>query len=119
MTSRVVSLRTAVANLCKGRPARAVRFPHDLRDEITALALQRRARGESLKSTAARLGLRVQTLYTWQRKRRAVALRRIRVVAPAPPPATAPGQPVLVTPQGFRVEGLGPGQLAELLRALA
>src|SRR2546425_647327 len=44
---------------------------------------------------------------------------RLRRVAIATTPVAAVDRPVLITPQGFRVEGLGAAGLVALLRVLA
>lgn len=84
----------------RGKP-RPRRYPEALRREILAYAREQRDEGVSLALVAARLGLSVYTLYEWlgATRRRAAAFRQVEVAAPQ----TA--RLVLVTPQGYRLEG--------------
>jgi len=100
-----------------------LRFPAALRREILQYAQAHRAGGEGVHAIARGLGLNPNTLYGWlgsEMKRS--PFRPVRVVATraksVAPVVVARGA-VLVTPQGFRVEGLEPETLAVLLRALA
>jgi lambda repressor-like predicted transcriptional regulator len=90
-----------------------------LRAEVVTLARAGRAAGRSLSSLARAVGLSVPTLTGWLRRPAPGRLRRV-TVAPSPSPAiVAPARRlVLITPQGFRVEGLDLATLGTLLRSL-
>ena len=99
-----------------------LRFPETLRQEIVRYAGERRAGGDGVHAIARSLGLNDNTLYGWLvASRPGVPFRRVRVVATTAK-SSAPEtvrSAVLVTPQGFRVEGLDLEMLSALLRTLA
>ena len=93
-----------------------MRYPLPLRREILSFARRRRAAGDRLKAIARDLGLPWQTLHRWLE---ASPRRRFRPVAVLAAPPAAPCSPVsVVTPQGFRVEGLDLESAADLLKRL-
>ena len=119
MNDGVRSIRREVARLKHDRRPTAVRYPLALRRRITAIARRRRAHGMGLATIARELGLAEWTLNLWLRKRSAPVLRAVEIVpAPSSSPASAITTPVLITPQGLRVEGATVEALATLLRAL-
>jgi hypothetical protein len=70
---------------------------------VVGLARAGRGAGVSLKRLATELGLPPYTLVRWLRRAPRRSLRRVTVpAAPLPPPPAL----VLVTPEGWRVEGL-------------
>ena len=75
-------------------------------------------RGSSWEAIGRETGLEARKLRAWHRKAREVtpvpALRPVAVVA-EPEPATGL---VVVAPSGLRVEGLGVGEAAQLVRLL-
>jgi hypothetical protein len=76
--------------------------------------------GESLGSAATRLGVSRATLDRWlaQVPSQEPPLREV-VICEAAPEASEPiGGLTLVTPEGFRIEGLAREELVGLLRAL-
>ena len=81
------------------------------------MAGRRRAHGVGLATIARELGLAEWTVTLWLRKHTAPVLRAVEIM-PAPPPAPALATPVLITPQGVRIEGATVDALATLLRAL-
>lgn len=100
-----------------------LRFPARLRQAIVLYARKHRATGARVHAIARSLGLNPSTLCGWLAcEGRRGGFRRVRVVAPraATPRAGAVAQAaVLVTPRGYRVEGLAPEHVVALLRALA
>jgi hypothetical protein len=71
-----------------------------------------------MNRVASALGLPAQSLARWLQQSAPPGLRPV-TVRPDPAPAAAPGaSPVLVTPQGLRVEGLDRDTLIVLLRVL-
>ncbi|MGH7346949.1 MAG: hypothetical protein ACREK4_18720 [Candidatus Rokuibacteriota bacterium] len=72
-----------------------------------------------MTALARELGLRPRALRLWlQELRSKPRLRRVAVGAGPEVAAPGPNTAVLVTPQGFRVEGLGFEALVTLLRGL-
>ena len=98
------------------RTGSAIRYTPALRRRAVAIAQKRRDTGVAVTSVARELGVRPQALRLWLQS---PARPRLRRVAIATPPVAAVDRPVLITPQGFRVEGLGAAGLVELLRGLA
>ena len=90
-------------------------LPADLREEAGRYAAERRRAGSSVKRVAAELGLSAPTLGIWLQEHHddQPAIRPVAVATTTPP-----SSPVLVTPRGFPIEGLGIPEIAELLRSL-
>ena len=120
MDDHIRQLRIRIHAQHRGHARTGTRYPEDLRAEIVTLARAGRAAGRSLGSLARGVGLSVPTLTGWLRRPAPGRLRRV-TVAPSPSPAiVAPARPlVLVTPQGFRVEGLDLATMVTMLRRLA
>ncbi len=116
MNDGVRSIRREIARLKHDRHRTAVRYPETLRRKITTIALRRRAHGLGIAMFARELGLAPWTLHLWLRKSSAPVLRAVEIVPAPPPPAMT--TPVLITPQGIRIEGATVDALATLLRAL-
>ncbi|MGH2608352.1 MAG: hypothetical protein ACRDHF_04620, partial [Tepidiformaceae bacterium] len=113
-------LRRALARCRSRESAPTRRYPPRLRQEVTAYALRRIASGASLKLIASETGASLSTLQRWVR---GAPRRRWRRVELAEPAAAAVGgrEPmgaVLVSPGGYRIEGLDVAGLASLLRGL-
>jgi hypothetical protein len=120
MNAVIRRLRAQVAHYTQGKSPTAVRYPARLRGEVLALARQRRAQGVGVAPIARELGVAPWTLALWLRRRSPRVLRAVTVAPdPRPPGDPATPRPVLVTPQGFRIEGLDLPALVTLLRALA
>jgi transposase-like protein len=119
MDHRIRQLRGRIRALHRGHARTGTRYPEDLRAEIVTLARAGQAAGRSLSSVGRAVGLSGPTLTGWLRR---PAPGRLRRVAVAPSPNQAVVAPalglVLITPQGFRVEGLDLGTLVTMLRQL-
>jgi hypothetical protein len=100
-----------------------LRYPTRLRQAIVTYTTGRLAGGSGLHAVARSLGLSPNTLYGWLGATGPRGgFRPVRVVASmaaSPRAGATPQTAVVVTPQGYRVEGLAPEQLVGLLRALA
>ena len=64
------------------------------------------------------MGLAEWTLNLWLRKISTPVLRAVEIVPATSPAARTVTTPVLITPQGVRIEGATVDALATLLRAL-
>jgi hypothetical protein len=93
-----------------------LRYSAKLHQEAVAYVRLRRARGESLASSAQALGVSVENLHRWMKNAEPCEFRTVAVV---PEARESRGSFVLTTPQGFRVEGLSVEELASLIRALS
>jgi hypothetical protein len=112
-------LREQVAAL--GRRHRGARIPARLRADIIRHARAWRAAGASMCTIAAALGVAPESIRRWTQTPPPAAPRRalvpVRVVADRPAAAPSPLL-TLVSPRGFRVEGLGVADVGTLLAAL-
>ena len=97
------------------RTGTAVRYTPALRRRAVAIARKRGEVGVAVAAVARELGVRPRALRLWLQT---PARPRLRRVAIATAPVADLDRPVLITPQGFRVEGLGAAGLVALLRAL-
>jgi len=103
-------VRAAVAAL--GRRGRTTRIPDAVRAPVLAYTRRQRAAGHSWARIAHAVGLSVGSLKNWSRL--PAPARTLVPVAVAMPAATL----VVVSPGGYRVEGLDLPTASALLRAL-
>src|SRR5207244_2015731 len=118
MDDRVAKLQPRVRALHRGQAGSQIRYPEDLRAEIIAVARAGQTVGGSVYRLAREIGVSAPTLIEWLRH---PTRRQFRQVAVAPTPVTPMGattNPVLVTPHGFRIEGLDLAGLVTVLRDL-
>jgi len=114
MSERAEEYRAKLDEL-RGQGNGRWRAPTGLRDEIAAWAVSRREAGQSAGSIAGAIGLSESTLAKWMSKREeSGGLRRVRVEEEV----TGSGALVVVTPDGFRLEGLNLDQAVNVLRRL-
>jgi len=112
MDARVESFRNAVARSGAGGVGR--RYPAELRALAVAVAQERRE--EPLARVAADLGVSAVSLQRWLEQGEPAGFRPVEI---EPSPAAAPAVGLaLITPRGYRVEGLEAGVLVSLLRVL-
>lgn len=112
MDARVKRFRDAVARSGGGGVGR--RYPAELRALAAAVAQERRE--EPLARVAADLGVSAVSLQRWLEQGESAGFRPVEI---EPGPAAAPARGLaLITPRGYRVEGLEPGVLVSLLRVL-
>ena len=119
MNDRVAKLQLLIRALRRGRSASQVRYPEDLRAEITAVTRAAKAAGRSVYSLAREMGVSAPTLIEWSRRPVHGTLRQVAVAPSSVPAMASTPSPVLVTPHGFRVEGLDVAGLVTVLRSLA
>lgn len=89
-------------------------YPDPIRRRVGAWARAQRTRGASWASLARELPVATTTLIAWAKLASPEGLVPV-VVHDEAPAVTAPDTPVLVSPSGYRVEGLGLTALAQLL----
>lgn len=91
-----------------------LRYDPDLKLKILAYVHRRRAEGAPQKTVAAEVGVSWMTLRRWLDDATSQSSARL-----VPVDLVEPAQVLaLVTPRGFRLEGLTPRQALELLRHL-
>ena len=106
------------------RRSKRWRCPPDLQSRVVSYAKVCRERGEPFFDIAVRLGLVESTLTRWFRTGKAKeqpGFRSVSIVRRDEEETAAqafPSQLRLLTPQGYRVEGLDAQTLAYLLRVL-
>ena len=100
-----------------GKPATGIRYPAPFRAAVVALVRTELGHGVTFGSLAGALGLPRWSLARWLRQSPPAVLRPV-TVASDPGAALRPLGPVLITPQGLRVEGLDRDTLIAVLRAL-
>jgi transposase len=124
--------RQEVQRLRAGRAKGSAPFAEPLRAFAVRYLAQAQEKGETLKSVVERLGVSEPTLQAWRRGQ-TPGSKKTRssepktepllpvVVHPPKPPVASPVATTLavVSPQGWRVEGLGVEEAAQLLRRLA
>jgi hypothetical protein len=115
MDDRVRRLRSRLEALSRGRAPQGVRYPVELRTEVVGLAREVQGAGMGVGALAKQLGLPPGTITRWGRGMPHRRVRRVRIAATLPAVMSPPAAPVLVTPQGWRIEGL---DVATLLRVL-
>ncbi len=116
MTREAVLLKR---ELLRGERGRGKRYPNELRGRVVAWAQGRRQTGVSWVDIAQELGVGLDTVRRWcvSTKPVVVASRSLLPVRIVESPAE-PARLVLVSPNGFRVEGLTLTEAASLLKAL-
>jgi len=110
--------RQAASRHIGRRTGTAIRYTLALRRQALSYTERRRQSGIPDAAIARELGLRPRLLRLWLKEPQVKPrLRRVTLENPVTPPFTA--APTLVTPHGFRVEGLDIASLVTLLRGLA
>ena len=133
MEERIRRFRALTTQLMSERASRGGAYPEELREEALSCAQVAREQGRSLRELAVALGVSPSALYSWmaiakQAERghdlarevvsRPIAVRRVEIVPEQRARGEGSSGLVLVTPQGYRVEGLGVGDVARLLEVL-
>ena len=113
---RLQAARAALAGL--GPRGRTTRIPAGVRARVLAYTRRQRAAGASWQTVASAVGVSASALKNWSRL--ALPARRLVPVVVSPA-GTEPSSSVLaiVSPAGYRVEGLDVATATALLRALA
>lgn len=117
MDRELSELRRAVSDAGPRGPGR--RLPIRLQARLVEVIRRRHARGESLRQLAEALGLTAETLRRWLAAAPSTAPAVVRPLPVAVvEPIAAAAALALVTPDGFRFEGLTVASAAELLARL-
>jgi len=114
MNTAIRRLRSDARQLAHGKVPTAIRYPASFRAAAATLTRTQRDQGASVHRVARALGLPARTLTRWLQQNTPPVLRPV-TVRPDPMPAAGP---VLVTPQGLRIEGLDLDTLIAVLRLL-
>ena len=114
------AFRKAVQSHQRRRAGKAIRYSHALRRGAVDFVRSARAEGVSLLQCSRLLGIGYKSLHRWVRVETETTAMSLRPVEIAVGAELAEGDDrlVLVTPGGFRVEGLARHDLAALVRIL-
>ncbi len=93
------------------------RCPADLREQIVGQARVLRRQGLSLRGIASRLAMSPKTLAHWL-QRYPGALRPVTIASSGSMSSGSSDGIKIVTPQGYRIEGLGVEEVVVLVKAL-
>jgi hypothetical protein len=93
-------LRAELSRVARGR---GKRFSPEFRDRVIEVGRRRRNEGASWQSIGRELGMNYETVRRWCIQKEPAAMRRVEVV---PTPVDAVGSIRVVSPSGFRAEGL-------------
>jgi hypothetical protein len=119
MDAAVRQLQSEAERLTQGKAPTGVRYPVTFRTKAVTLARSRLAQGTPFFRVARDLGLPKKSLSRWLQHERPTPRLRPVAIRPEPaPPRPLAANVVLVTPHGFRVEGLDPAGLVTVLRTL-
>jgi hypothetical protein len=111
MDKEAAKLRQELSRVKTGR---GKRYPTDLRRRVVAWAQRRHGQGASWKTIKAELGQEFDTVRRWcLAEGTSRALVPVRIV-----PASVARTVSVVSPTGFRIEGLAIAEAAALLREL-
>ncbi len=119
MDEEIRRLRADARRLAQGKHRSQVRYPEAFRRAAVTLARRRQGRGGSVTRLAREIGVSEPTLTKWLRPSPGPGLRPVAVALPPPPAPHAGASPVLIAPNGVRIEGLDHDALIAVLRALA
>ena len=114
MNEAIHRLRSEARQLTRWKVPTAIRYPAPFRAAAATLTRTQLDQGASVHRVAGALGLPARTLTRWLQQSAPPVLRPV-TVRPDPMPAVGP---VLVTPQGLRIEGLDLDALIAVLRLL-
>ncbi|MGC4089058.1 MAG: hypothetical protein QM756_45435 [Polyangiaceae bacterium] len=115
MDDKAVELRRALARVDRGR---GKRYPEQLRKQVIAWATAQHAAGASWEQIKRELGQRFDTVRRWCEAEGAAPPRSRALVAVKVVPDATERRVAVVSPAGFRVEGLTFSEAAALLREL-
>jgi hypothetical protein len=118
MEERIRRFRELTTRMLGERSGGGAWYPEELREEAIGCVQAATAQGSSVRGVAVALGVSHATLYRWMARKKRVPVRKVEIVQSEPARREGSSSLVLVTPQGYRVEGLALGEVARLLETL-
>jgi hypothetical protein len=112
MERDAVMLRAELSRVVRGR---GKRFAAELRRRVVEFGQRRRNEGASWSLVGSELGMNYETVRRWCLEKGPTALRRVEIVAATTGPAAGIS---VVSPSGFRAEGLTVRDAVVVLAAL-
>jgi len=113
MTKELARIRRMVA---AHKPGRGRRYKADVRREVARYARRRRDQGATWATIADEVGLWFETVRRWCARMAQSTASIVPVEVVIETETTAPV--VIVSPSGYRLEGLEPAEAVAALRAL-
>jgi hypothetical protein len=122
MSSELKWLREALDGCARDAGGRRI-YSDELADRAGQYAAARRNSGAGLKAVATELGVWESQVVRWLNRLKGEGFREVSVVVPEPSsvgrvvqtaPGQRPGNLVVTSPRGFRIEGLTISALREL-----
>ena len=117
MNSEIERLRHALAESRRLVAGVRHRCPADLREEIVGQTRALRRQGLSMRRIASRLAMSPKTLANWLQRYQGT-LRPVTVASSCSMSRGSSDGIKIVTPQGYRIEGLGVDEVVALVKAL-
>lgn len=97
---------------------RGRRLPAELKARVQAYATERRGQGATLREIGAELGAAAENVRRWSSSSESSGRKRSEVPVAVHVIADSNDKVILVSPSGYRLEGLGLEEAVQLLRAL-
>ena len=120
MDPKARRFRKEASRINRGRKGVCRRYGAELRKLAVTYCSERRQQGASVNEVAGELGINGWSLNRWIRGREKRAeFVKVEVESPTASNSSSADPCVLVTPEGYRIEGLtveGAGQLLRVLR---
>ena len=117
MNSEIERLRHALAESRRLVTGVRHRCPADLREEIVGQTRALRRQGLSVRQIASRLAMSSKTLANWLQRYQGT-LRPVTVASSCSMSRGSSDGIKIVTPQGYRIEGLSAEEVVALVRVL-
>ena len=117
MNSEIERLRHALTESRRLVAGVRHRCPADLREEIVGQTRALRRQGLSMRQIASRLAMSPKTLANWLQRYQGT-LRPVTVASSCSMSRGSSDGIKIVTPQGYRIEGLGVDEVVALVKAL-
>jgi transposase len=114
MEAKVREFRKRASRENAGRGGRSLRYSHELRQEAVTYLARKKREGVGLARVASELGVSSWSLWRWVQE----SERRVGLVPVEVTPAEESRELSVVTPRGFRVEGLSEEGLLRLVERL-
>ena len=118
MEQGIKQVRRELARVARAVPGRSRRYPEPLRRAAVEVLRHGRAQGLGLRAVARQLGVSAETLKYWARGDRGTIRPVVQVAEDQSGGGERDQQLVLVTPAGYRIEGLTIAQIMDALRVL-
>jgi hypothetical protein len=112
MERDAVMLRAELSRVVRGR---GKRFSAELRRRVVEFGQRRRVEGASWSLVGSELGMNYKTVRRWCLEKGSMALRRVEIVSATREPTAGI---IVVSPSGFRAEGLTVRDVVVVLAAL-